>query len=52
MATVTSKAVEIVNGKTGQQRTVETPAVFSFIGATPRTGLASPGDRARRQGLR
>jgi thioredoxin reductase (NADPH) len=30
-------AVEIVDGKTGQQRTVETPAVFSFIGATPRT---------------
>jgi thioredoxin reductase (NADPH) len=30
-------AVEIVDGTTGQQRTVETPAVFSFIGATPRT---------------
>jgi thioredoxin reductase (NADPH) len=31
------KEVEIVNSATGQQRTVETPAVFSFIGATPRT---------------
>ena len=30
-------AVETVNGKTGQDRTVETPAVFSFIGAVPRT---------------
>ena len=29
--------VEIVNSSTGQQQTVETPAVFSFIGATPRT---------------
>ncbi|MGA8026951.1 MAG: NAD(P)/FAD-dependent oxidoreductase, partial [Bryobacteraceae bacterium] len=31
------KAIEIVNSKTGQQRTIETPGVFSFIGATPRT---------------
>jgi thioredoxin reductase (NADPH) len=30
-------AVEIVNRKTGERRTVETPAVFSFIGAVPRT---------------
>ncbi len=30
-------SVEIVNQKTGQDRTVETPAVFSFIGAVPRT---------------
>jgi thioredoxin reductase (NADPH) len=30
-------AVETVNGKTGQIRTEETPAVFSFIGAVPRT---------------
>jgi thioredoxin reductase (NADPH) len=30
-------AVEIVHGASGQQRIVETPAVFSFIGATPRT---------------
>jgi thioredoxin reductase (NADPH) len=34
-------AVEIANNKTGQQRTIETPAVFSFIGATPRTGWLS-----------
>ncbi len=27
---------------TGQQRTVETPAVFSFIGATPRTEWLPP----------
>jgi thioredoxin reductase (NADPH) len=31
------KAVEIVHNKTGQQQTIETPAVFSFIGATPQT---------------
>jgi thioredoxin reductase (NADPH) len=29
--------VEVVNGKTGQERTLQTPALFSFIGATPRT---------------
>src|SRR5216683_2802067 len=29
--------VEIFNNKTGKERTVETPAVFSFIGAVPRT---------------
>ena len=29
--------VEIVNNKTGESRTLKTPAVFSFIGATPRT---------------
>ncbi|MGI8961758.1 MAG: NAD(P)/FAD-dependent oxidoreductase [Bryobacteraceae bacterium] len=31
------RAIEIVNNNTGQQRTIETAAVFSFIGATPRT---------------
>jgi thioredoxin reductase (NADPH) len=31
------KAIEIVSGVHGSQRTIETPAVFSFIGATPRT---------------
>ncbi len=31
------EAIEIVNSKNGEQRTVETPAIFSFIGATPRT---------------
>jgi thioredoxin reductase (NADPH) len=30
-------AVEIVNTRTGAERTLETPAVFSFIGAVPRT---------------
>ncbi len=30
-------AVDIVNHKTGEECTVETPAVFSFIGAMPRT---------------
>ncbi len=30
-------AVEIVSSKTGEQRRVETPAVFSFIGADPCT---------------
>jgi thioredoxin reductase (NADPH) len=31
------KAVVIANNKTGQKRTIETPAIFSFIGATPHT---------------
>jgi thioredoxin reductase (NADPH) len=31
------QAIEIVTGTSEQRRTVETPAVFSFIGATPRT---------------
>jgi thioredoxin reductase (NADPH) len=30
-------SVEIVNNETGESRTLETPAVFSFIGATPHT---------------
>src|SRR2546426_4859271 len=30
-------SIEIVSSKTGEKRTVETPAVFSFIGAVPRT---------------
>jgi thioredoxin reductase (NADPH) len=30
-------AIEIVNRKTGQKRTIQTPALFSFIGAVPRT---------------
>ena len=29
--------VEIVNNKTGEKRTIKTPALFSFIGAVPRT---------------
>ncbi|HEY3196379.1 MAG TPA: NAD(P)/FAD-dependent oxidoreductase, partial [Nitrospirales bacterium] len=35
-------SVEIVNNKTGQERTVETPAVFEFIGAVPRTDWLPP----------
>jgi thioredoxin reductase (NADPH) len=31
------RSVEIFNDKTGEARTLETPAVFSFIGAVPRT---------------
>jgi thioredoxin reductase (NADPH) len=31
-------AVDIVNGKTGEERAVEVQGVFSFIGADPRTG--------------
>jgi thioredoxin reductase (NADPH) len=35
-------AVEIVNSKTGEVRTLKVPAVFSFIGATPRTEWLPP----------
>ena len=35
-------SVNIVNGKTGEKRTVETPGVFSFIGADPRTSWLPP----------
>lgn len=35
-------SVEIVNSKTGEERTVETPGVFSFIGAEPRTSWLPP----------
>jgi thioredoxin reductase (NADPH) len=35
-------AVEIVNTKTAAERTLETPAVFSFIGAVPRTDWLPP----------
>jgi thioredoxin reductase (NADPH) len=35
-------AVDILSSKTGQERTVETPAVFSFIGAVPRTDWLPP----------
>jgi thioredoxin reductase (NADPH) len=35
-------AVEIVDEKTGHERTVDTPAVFSFIGAMPRTDWLPP----------
>src|SRR5436190_22434420 len=36
------EAIDIVNSKSGQERTVETAAVFSFIGATPRTDWLPP----------
>jgi thioredoxin reductase (NADPH) len=35
-------SIEIVDNTTGQKRTVETPAVFSFIGAVPRTDWLPP----------
>jgi thioredoxin reductase (NADPH) len=35
-------AVEVVNTRTGQERTIQTPAVFSFIGAVPRTEWLPP----------
>jgi thioredoxin reductase (NADPH) len=35
-------SIDIVNGKTGEERTVETPGVFSFIGADPRTSWLPP----------
>ena len=34
--------VELVNHKTGEKRTIETPALFSFIGAVPRTEWLPP----------
>lgn len=35
-------SIETVDNKTGEKRTVETPAVFSFIGAVPRTDWLPP----------
>ena len=35
-------SVEIVNTKTGEVRTLNTPALFSFIGAVPRTDWLPP----------
>ena len=34
--------VEIVDNKTGERRTLRTPALFSFIGAVPRTDWLPP----------
>ena len=34
--------VELVNTKTGEVRTIKTPALFSFIGAVPRTDWLPP----------
>jgi thioredoxin reductase (NADPH) len=36
------RSVGIVNQKTGEEHSVETPAVFSFIGADPRTDWLPP----------
>jgi thioredoxin reductase (NADPH) len=36
------RSVDIVNHKTGEERTIETPGVFSFIGADPRTNWLPP----------
>src|SRR5213078_2794200 len=36
------EAVELEHAKTGERRTVETPAVFSMIGATPCTEWLPP----------
>jgi thioredoxin reductase (NADPH) len=35
-------AVDVVDSKTGEQRTLPTPALFSFIGAVPRTDWLPP----------
>jgi thioredoxin reductase (NADPH) len=35
-------AVELVNNKTGETRVIKTPALFSFIGAVPRTDWLPP----------
>jgi len=35
-------SVDIVHSKTGEEQTVETPGVFSFIGADPRTSWLPP----------
>jgi len=36
------ESIDIVDSKTGKERNVETPGVFSFIGAEPRTGWLPP----------
>ena len=36
------ESVVIVDSKTGEEKTVETPGVFSFIGAEPRTSWLPP----------
>ncbi|HEX3531374.1 MAG TPA: FAD-dependent oxidoreductase [Thermoanaerobaculia bacterium] len=35
-------SIELLDSKSGERRTLETPAVFSFIGATPRTEWLPP----------
>jgi thioredoxin reductase (NADPH) len=36
------RAVDLINKKTGETRTLQTPALFSFIGAVPRTDWLTP----------
>ncbi len=36
------RSVEVVNNKTGEVRTIKTPALFSFIGASPHTDWLPP----------
>ena len=36
------RSVELINKKTGEARTLQTPALFSFIGAAPRTDWLPP----------
>jgi len=36
------RSVELLNKKTGEARTLQTPALFSFIGAAPRTDWLPP----------
>ena len=43
-------AVELVNRKTGEVRTIRTPALFSFIGAVPRTDWLPARSRGTRRG--
>jgi len=37
-----ARSVEFINNKTGRKRTLTTPALFSFIGAVPRTDWLPP----------
>jgi thioredoxin reductase (NADPH) len=37
-----ARSVEFSNNKTGEKRTLQTPALFSFIGAVPRTDWLPP----------
>jgi len=36
-SSVHDQAIDVANSQDGQERNIETPAVFSFIGAMPRT---------------
>ncbi len=45
-------AIDIVNNKTGEARTVETPGGVQLHRGRAADRLAAPGDRERRQGLR